>query len=87
MTRGVAITSSDLLLLPLANNGGPTQTQVLTAGSLAIDAGTTGCPPTPATDQRGIARPQGLACDIGAFGFQAADPLPPPPPANIAIQR
>jgi len=25
-----------------------------------------GCPP-PATDQRGVTRPQGPACDIGAF--------------------
>lgn len=55
----------DPLLGPLANNGGPTTTHALLAGSPAIDAGTSeGCP---ATDQRGVARPQGSACDIGSF--------------------
>jgi CSLREA domain-containing protein len=50
---------------PLQNNGGPTDTMALPAGSPAIDAGTNaGCP---AVDQRGITRPQGPACDIGAF--------------------
>ena len=49
----------------LQNNGGPTDTMALPGGSPAIDAGTNdGCPPT---DQRGISRPQGPACDIGAF--------------------
>lgn len=53
---------------PLANNGGPTQTMALLPGSPAIDAGTnSGCP---ATDQRGVHRPQGAACDIGAFEYQ-----------------
>lgn len=53
------------LLGPLQNNGGPTDTRALLAGSPAIDAGSnTGCP---ATDQRGVTRPQGLRCDIGAF--------------------
>ncbi len=51
---------------PLADNGGPTQTHALLPGSPAIDAGSGDCPP-PATDQRGLARPQGAACDIGAF--------------------
>lgn len=49
----------------LANNGGFTQTHALLAGSPAIDAGTnTGCP---ATDQRGVSRPQGTFCDIGSY--------------------
>jgi hypothetical protein len=53
------------LLGPLANNGGLTLTQGLLAGSPAIDAGdNSGCP---ATDQRGVARPQAGACDIGAY--------------------
>ena len=55
----------DPLLGPLADNGGPTQTHALLAGSPAIDAGSPDCPP-PATDQRGVARPQGAACDIGS---------------------
>jgi len=61
------------LLGPLQDNGGPTETHALLAGSLAIDAGN---PATPgsveegaceATDQRGISRPQGTSCDIGAY--------------------
>ncbi len=49
---------------PLADNGGPTDTLVLLPGSPAINAGgPVGCP---ATDQRGVPRPQGH-CDIGAF--------------------
>lgn len=59
----------------LQNNGGSTLTHALLAGSLAIDAGN---PATPgigenaceATDQRGITRPKGAACDIGAYEFE-----------------
>ncbi len=58
------ISSTDPLLGPLQNNGGPTETYALLPGSPAIDAGGSDCP---ATDQRGITRPQGSACDIGAF--------------------
>jgi CSLREA domain-containing protein len=75
-TCGAAIPSADPLLQGLANNGGPTLTMALGAGSPAIDAGTTGCPPTPATDQRGVARPQGPGCDIGAFESSGAPPVP-----------
>lgn len=64
----------------LAANGGPTRTLALLPGSQAIDAGGSVCV---ATDQRGAPRPQGSACDIGAF--EAAPvvtaPVPPPPPA------
>jgi hypothetical protein len=53
------------LLGPLANNGGPTDTVALLAGSPAIDAGDNAtCLPT---DQRGVTRPQGPACDMGAY--------------------
>jgi hypothetical protein len=48
---------------PLASNGGPTATHALLAGSAAIDAAGLSCP---AVDQRGVARPQGPACDAGA---------------------
>jgi CSLREA domain-containing protein len=52
---------------PLQDNGGPTVTYALLAGSAAIDAGDNSfCPPT---DQRGVSRPRGLACDIGAYEF------------------
>jgi hypothetical protein len=59
------------LLGPLQDNGDPTLTHAPLEGSPAIDSGDdTACP---ATDQRGVLRPQdgdgdGLArCDIGAF--------------------
>jgi CSLREA domain-containing protein len=73
--------NTDPQLGPLADNGGPTQTHALLPGSPAIDAGSGDCPP-PATDQRGVTRPQVAACDIGAvetlFGYprpQGATPL------------
>jgi hypothetical protein len=55
---------ADPLLEPLADDGGPTDTMALRAGSPAIDAGAAGCLPT---DQRGVAR-QG-PCDIGAYEY------------------
>ena len=56
---------ADPLLGPLADNGGGTATHALGDGSKAIDGGeATDCP---AADQRGVARPQRSACDIGAF--------------------
>jgi hypothetical protein len=66
-TCGGTIPTADPLLQALGNNGGPTQTRALGAGSPAIDTGTTGCPPVPSTDQRGVTRPQGAGCEIGAF--------------------
>lgn len=48
----------------LADNGGPTLTHMISSASPAIDAGQ--CDPLISLDQRGIARPQGPACDIGA---------------------
>lgn len=73
----------DPLLGALANNGGQTDTLALQAGSPAIDAAI-GCPP-PATDQRGVARPQGGACDSGAFELAptVGGPPPPTPPARV----
>jgi CSLREA domain-containing protein len=56
---------NDPRLDSLANNGGPTQTIALLAGSPAIDAGNNNT--CAVTDQRGVTRPQGEACDIGAF--------------------
>ena len=50
---------------PLADNGGPTKTRALLAGSPAIDAAAAAV--CPATDQRGVTRPQGAGCDIGSF--------------------
>src|SRR5439155_1337860 len=67
--------NADPLLGPLQNNPpGPSflETRVPLAGSPAIDAAA-GCPP-PATDERGVARPQGAACDIGAVEVSAVTP-------------
>jgi CSLREA domain-containing protein len=55
----------DPLLESLQNNGGFTETHAPLKGSPAIDKISADCPP-PNEDQRGIARPQGVACDIGA---------------------
>lgn len=49
----------------LRNNGGFTLTHQLFSGSPALNA--IGGDYCPQTDQRGIDRPQGPACDIGAF--------------------
>jgi hypothetical protein len=70
----------------LANNGGPTQTRLPQPGSPLIDAipvascqadGASGI----TTDQRGVTRPQGAACDIGAVEVEQAAPAPPAPPS------
>ncbi len=54
------------ILLPLADNGGGTQTHALAIGSPALDASPDDAS-CPATDQRGNPRPRGPACDIGSF--------------------
>jgi hypothetical protein len=67
---------ADPRLGPLADNGGPTLTHAPLAGSPVVDAipepagggGYNGAPPT---DQRAVDRPQGNACDVGAY--EAAD--------------
>jgi hypothetical protein len=70
--------NTDPLLAPLAANGGSLQTQALSVSSPAANAGTnSGCP---ATDARGVVRPQGLACDIGAF--ELAPPAAATSPAS-----
>jgi CSLREA domain-containing protein len=61
-----------LRLGPLADNGGPTFTHALLTASPAIDAGSPAAPGSggtacESTDQRGVARPLGGRCDVGAF--------------------
>lgn len=54
---------------PLLDNGGGTPTMLPSAGSPAIDAAldtTCNAAPVNALDQRGITRPLGVHCDIGA---------------------
>ncbi|MBI3115271.1 MAG: CSLREA domain-containing protein [Candidatus Kerfeldbacteria bacterium] len=60
------LNSTDPLLGSLTNNSGPTETHALTSGSPAVDAVVlANC--SVSTDQRGVPRPMGPACDIGAF--------------------
>ncbi len=75
------ITGQDPKLGPLQNNGGATWTQALLSGSPAINAGN---PTTPGSglaaclsaDQRGLPRPLGGRCDIGAVEMGALAFLP-----------
>jgi hypothetical protein len=93
------VTPAQLNLGPLTDNGGPTQTHALRPPSVAIDAALdctdlSGNPGSPkivgpqaavTTDQRGVGRPQGSACDVGSYEFV---PCATPPtivcPENIA---
>jgi hypothetical protein len=63
---------SQILNPTLAFNGGPTHTHDLVVGSPAVDAVAAGS--CPATDQRGLVRPSGAACDIGAVESGAQAP-------------
>ena len=77
ITGGPNIFGQDPKLGPLANNGGPTQTQAPAATSPAVDKGTAG---GLTSDQRGVLRPidfpsipnaaGGDGSDIGAFELQ-----------------
>jgi hypothetical protein len=68
------------------NAPGITATHALLPGSPAIDHGGTSANGCPSTDQRGVARPIGNACDTGAY--EAPYPYTPPsrntgfPPPN-----
>jgi uncharacterized repeat protein (TIGR01451 family) len=67
----------------LQDNGGPTRTIALQSGSPAIDAipsDVNGCGTTITTDQRGVSRPQGSGCDVGAFELV-------PPGADLSITK
>ena len=68
------LTNVDPLLGLLQDNGGDTFTHALLPGSPAIDyIPVENCAVD--TDQRGVSRPQGLACDIGKYEVA---PIPPP---------
>ena len=79
--------TTNLLLGPLQNNGGPTDTVALLPGSPALDAvPLASCPLS--VDQRGVPRPMGAACDAGAYE-EVVIPTPTPtvgcvqPPADM----
>lgn len=65
LTATTDLTDTTPLLGPLADNGGETETHALLVGSPAIETiPVANCAAD--TDQRGISRPQGANCDIGA---------------------
>jgi CSLREA domain-containing protein len=63
--------AGDPKLGPLGSYGGATDTIALQAGSAAINALPSSAAGCPATDQRGVVRPQpaGAACDVGAYEY------------------
>lgn len=68
------LSSTNPLLEPLGDNGGPTLTHALQSNSPAADhVAQNDC--VLATDQRGFARPAGAGCDIGAFELSKGCPL------------
>jgi hypothetical protein len=86
----VGATYASIALSALADNGGPSQTLALNAGSIAIDAATpelraaAAAITQPTVDQRGVAR--GDASDAGAFEFVAAvAPVAPPELAATGV--
>ena len=67
------LTDTDPWLGMLQANGGPTLTHALQPGSPAIDhADPMQCTPA---DQRGVSRPQGSGCDMGAYEAAAEPPF------------
>jgi hypothetical protein len=67
-----SLSNTTPLLGPLASNGGPTQTMALSPASPAINQGNDAvcaAAPVNGVDQRGVTRPQGKHCDIGAYEF------------------
>ncbi|MGH2523235.1 MAG: choice-of-anchor Q domain-containing protein [Anaerolineales bacterium] len=93
--RGTASSPLNPLLGPLQDNGGPTFTHALLAGSPAIDTGNpAACADSLGnaltTDQRGFARPvdgdnnSSSICDMGAYEYASALPSPTPTATSTA---
>ena len=68
---GLGSVTTDPQLGSLQNNGGPTFTMLPSAGSAAVIDALDSSIACPAMDQRGVPRPQGVACDIGAVEIPA----------------
>ncbi len=81
----LSVTTTQLNLGPLANNGGLGEPHALLPGSAAIDAASDCTDVDGATvsrDQRGVTRPRGSAqppqCDVGAYEWDPDIPTPTP---------
>jgi hypothetical protein len=70
------------LLGPLADNGGPVPTRLPAEASVLVDRVPPAACPVP-TDARGVTRPLGGACDVGAVEL-VLDPAPPP--TDLAVR-
>lgn len=66
----------------VADNGRSTLTQAIRQDSYAIDGGLAPCP---TTDQRGVERPKGAACDIGAYEHEGPFAAPDTTPPNTSL--
>jgi len=65
-SEGDVAPSDDPMLAPLSPNGGPTPTRIPLTGSPLLGAVTGPVCDTAGEDQRGISRPQGAGCEVGA---------------------
>ena len=74
LTGANNVTGADPQLSPLADNGGPTLTQMIAPTSPAHNAGNPAFGTTPAVDQRGRPRISGTKIDIGAVERQTSLP-------------
>ncbi len=78
-TGDKVVSAASIGVGPLAHNGGSTETRALSTSSPATNAGNpAGCTDPFGvllkTDQRGLKRPSGGRCDIGAYELQFAAP-------------
>src|SRR5579875_1547295 len=81
-----SLSNTEPNLDPLASNGGPTQTMALPPGSPALDVIPSSAPGCSGTaDQRGVSRPQGSGCDIGAYELivNSSTTQPPTTPTGL----
>lgn len=91
-TCGLEGVQREVELLPLADHGGFTATHAILPDDWAFDTGGTTCS---AVDQRGLPRPSGARCDLGAYEHQgsagsqtftvtsSADVCGKPPPGTL----
>ena len=82
-TNGGSLNNANPLLGPLMDNGGSTFTMALLPGSPAIDAGDNLA--APPTDQRGVPRPAGPTCDIGAYECGPPEIIVPPQSQGVLV--